>query len=97
MLERSIDRAINTPAPTKLRYGAVLFSGCHDSEFSYDTSFEGRANGAFTRVALDALQDPSITTPAALHAAVREKLPSPSLPQTPQLFASRDARLGRLF
>ena len=27
------------PAPTKLRYPAVLFSGCQDTEFSYDTSF----------------------------------------------------------
>ena len=50
MFERAIDRAINTPAPTKLRYPAVLFSGCQDTEFSYDTSFNGRPNGAFTRV-----------------------------------------------
>ena len=60
MFERAIDRAINTPAPTKLRYPAVLFSGCQDTEFSYDTSFDGRPNGAFTRVAIDALQDASI-------------------------------------
>jgi len=95
--ERAIDRAINTPARTKLRYPAVLFSGCHDSEFSYDTSFNGRPNGAFTRVAIDALQDASIATPRALYDAVRQKLPAPSLPQTPQLFGSRDATLGRLF
>ena len=57
MFERAIDRAINTPAPTKLRYPAVLFSGCQDTEFSYDTSFNGRPNGALTRVAIDALQD----------------------------------------
>ncbi len=66
LFERAIDRAINTPAPTKLRYPAVLFSGCHDTEFSYDTSFNGRPNGAFTRVAIDALQDASIATPRAL-------------------------------
>lgn len=97
MFERAIDRVINTPAPTKLRYPAVLFSGCHDTEFSYDTSFNGRHNGAFTRVAIDCLQDASITTPRALHDAVRQKLPAPSLPQSPQLFASREAKLGRLF
>jgi hypothetical protein len=97
LLERAIDRAINTPAPTKLRYPAVLFSGCQDTEFSYDTSFGGRPNGAFTRVAIDALRDGSITTPRALHDAVRQKLPAPSLPQTPQLFASRGAKVGRLF
>ena len=97
MFERAIDLAINTPAPTKLRYPAVLFSGCQDTEFSYDTSFDGRPNGALTRVAIDALQDARITTPRALHDAIRQKLPAPSLPQTPQLFASRDAKLGGLF
>jgi hypothetical protein len=97
LLERAIDRATNIPASTKLRYPAVLFSGCQDAEFSYDTSFNGRPNGAFTRVAIDALVDASITTPHALHEAIRQKLPSASLLQTPQLFASREARLGRLF
>ena len=97
LFERAIDRAINTPAPTKLRYPAVLFSGCHDTEFSYDTAVNGRPNGAFTRVAIDALQDAKIETPRALYDAVRQKLPAPSLPQTPQLFGSRDAKLGRLF
>ena len=97
MFERAIDRAINTPAPTKLRYPAVLFSGCQDTEFSYDTSFNGRPNGAFTRVAIDALQDTRIATPRALHDAIRQRLPAPSLPQTPQLFGSREAKLGRLF
>jgi metacaspase-1 len=97
MLERAIDSAVNTPAPTKQRYPALLFSGCRDTEFSYDTSFNGRPNGAFTRSALDALQDPSITTPRALYEAVCKKLPSQSLPQSPQLFGSRDAQLGPLF
>jgi hypothetical protein len=97
MFERAIDRAINTPAPTKLRYPAVLFSGCQDTEFSYDTSFNGRPNGALTRVAIDALHDARITTPRALHEAIRQKLPAPSLPQTPQLFASREAKVAGLF
>jgi len=97
VFERAIDRAINKPAPTKLRYPAVLFSGCRDTEFSYDTSFSGRPNGAFTRVAIDALRDTGIATPRALYDAVRQKLPAPSLPQTPQLFGSRGAKLGRLF
>jgi hypothetical protein len=97
MLERAIDRAINTPAPTKLRYPAVLFSGCQDTEFSYDTSFNARPNGAFSRVAIDALGDLTIATPRALHDAIRQKLPAPSLPQTPQLFGSREAKQGRLF
>ena len=97
LFERAIDRALNTPAPTKRRYPAVLFSGCQDSEFSYDTAFHGRPNGAFSRVAIDALREGNITTPRELYDAVRKKLPAPSLPQTPQLFASRSAKEGRLF
>ena len=95
--ERAIDRAVNTPAPTKLRYPALLFAGCQDSEFSYDTSFNRRPNGAFTRTAIDALQDASVVSPHALHAAIRKKLPSQALPQTPQLFGSREAKAGPLF
>jgi hypothetical protein len=96
-LERALDRAVSTPAPTKLHYPALLFSGCQDHEFSYDTSFGGRPNGAFTRTAIDALQDLAITTPRAWHEAIRQHLPSPSLPQTPQLFGSREAKHGPLF
>lgn len=96
-VEQAIDRAVSKPAPTKLTYPAVLFSGCQDTEFSYDTSFGGRPNGAFTRTALDALRDSRIETPKALHDAVRTRLPSQSLPQTPQLFASPAAKTGKLF
>jgi len=97
LFERAIDRAVNTPAPTKLSYPALLFSGCQDMEFSYDTSFNGRSNGAFTRTAIDALKDPAITTPKALYDAVRRRLPSQTLPQTPQLFGSRTAKAWPLF
>jgi hypothetical protein len=97
LFERAIDRAANKPAPTKLSYPAVLFSGCQDTEFSYDTSFGGRPNGAFTRVAVDALKGGGITTPRELYEAVRRKLPSQRLPQTPQLFGSRADKLGPLF
>ena len=97
MIERAIDRAVNTPAPTKLDYPALLFSGCQDTEFSYDTAFNGRPNGAFTRTAIDALEDAAVKTPKALHDAVRKRLPSQSLPQSPQLFGSRAAKMGPLF
>ena len=96
-LERAIDRAANTPASTKLDYPALLFSGCRDTEFSYDTAFKGRPNGAFTRTAIDALHDPGIRTAREWYDAIRKRLPSPSLPQTPQLFGSRDAKAGPLF
>jgi hypothetical protein len=96
-LERAIDQAVNAPATRKLDYPALLFAGCDDSEFSYDTAFNGRPNGAFTRTAIDALQDAAIMTPRALYAAIRRKLPSPVLPQTPQLFGSEAEMAGELF
>ena len=96
-LERAIDLAARTPARTKLTYPALLFSGCQDTEFSYDTAFKGRPNGAFTRVAIDALEDPAVKTPRDLYDAIRKRLPSPSLPQTPQLFGSRTAKSWPLF
>lgn len=95
--ERAIDRAASLAAPTKHQYPALLFSGCQDSEFSYDTSFGGRPNGAFTRTAIDAIADPQITSPRALYEAIRKRLPSQALPQTPQLFGSRAAKMGQLF
>jgi metacaspase-1 len=97
LLERAIDRAAGKPAPTKLQYPALLFSGCQDTEFSYDTSFNRRPNGAFTRTAIDALSDTSIETPRAFYDAIRRKLPSQQLPQTPQLFGSRADKAGPLF
>jgi hypothetical protein len=96
LLERAIDRTVNKPAPTKERYPALLLSGCRDTEFSYDTAFNGRPNGAFTRTAIDALRDPKITTPLAWHAAIAAHLPSPKLPQSPQLFGSHEAKNGPL-
>ena len=97
LFERAIDRAAGKPAPTKLDYPALLFSGCQDTEFSYDTSFNERPNGAFTRAAIDALADKAITTPRALYDAIRKQLPSQQLPQTPQLFGSRTYKQGPLF
>ena len=97
LIERAIDRAAGKPAPAKLQYPALLFSGCQDTEFSYDTSFANRPNGAFTRTAIDALQDKAISTPRALYDAIRSKLPSSRLPQTPQLFGSKTDMAGPLF
>lgn len=96
-LERAIDRAVNTPAVTKKSYPALLFSGCQDTEFSYDTSFGGRPNGAFSRTAIATLALPSVTTPKTLHDEVRKHLPSQALPQSPQLYGSREAKNGPLF
>ncbi|HEU4541512.1 MAG TPA: caspase family protein [Jiangellaceae bacterium] len=71
------------------RHEALLLSGCNDLEYSYDASFQGRPNGAFTYVALRALNTlaPNATYRDWLR-AVRNYLPSQDLPQTPQLYGT---------
>jgi metacaspase-1 len=68
----------------KPRSGAVLISGCDDHEFSYDASFEGRPNGAFTYYARQALQQ-GATRVDDVYANIRAQLPSDQYPQSPQL------------
>jgi hypothetical protein len=65
------------------RSGAVLISGCDDTEYSYDAWFGQRANGAFTHNAIDSYREGM--TMAAWHRAIRERLPSTSYQQSPQL------------
>jgi hypothetical protein len=75
------------------RRTASLISGCADEEYSYDASFNGRPNGAFTRAALD-------TYAAGIrlgtwHGLIRQWLPSASYPQSPQLTATPYRRYAR--
>lgn len=68
------------------RASALLLAGCHDVEYSYDASFDGRPNGAFTKVAIDALEElPEEATFRQWIAKIRQYLPSQDYPQTPQL------------
>jgi hypothetical protein len=71
---------------------ALLLSGCSDTEYSYDTSFKGRPNGAFSRVALDALQR-NPKSYKQWHQFIREVLPSDDYPQSPKLDGSLYRRL----
>jgi hypothetical protein len=72
-------------------------SGCLDMEYSYDAYFNGRPNGAFTFVALKALQTlRSGATYAQWHKAVRKLLPSQQYPQTPNLYGSRSMKRWKL-
>jgi hypothetical protein len=77
--------------------GDVLLAGCQDNEYSWDTSFRGRPNGAFTFYALKTLADAKPTTYEKWYAAIRAYLPSSRLPQTPQLFGSRTTRRFKVF
>jgi hypothetical protein len=72
---------------------SLLISGCRDREFSYDAWFGDRANGAFTRAAIDSLEE--MHSPASYrdwHKKIRTKLPSAEYPQTPQILARADMK-----
>jgi hypothetical protein len=94
----AIDNIAQTPrgSTTKQKYPALLLSGCKDAELSYDAFFNGRPNGALSRVALDALKE-SPPTPRDWWKAIRTRLPSADYPQTPQLYGGRNAKSGPLF
>jgi len=75
--------------------GDLLMAGCEEgpNRFSYDGSFNGRPNGAFTYYALKALKTLlANATYSDWHAAIRQSLPSASFPQKPQIFGSPTAR-----
>ena len=97
---RVLDQAIAVAAAsgrgTKQAYPALLFSGCRDTEFSYDAAFKGRPNGAFTRVAIEALKS-NPGTPRDWHNAIRKHLPTGIHPQSPALFGSAKAKTGSMF
>ena len=95
LLERVRNVAISTKG-TRQKYPALLISGCRDREVSYDASFGGRANGALTRVAIDAHASKP-KTPREWHSLIRKRLPSVDYPQSPQLYGSRTAMAGSLF
>jgi len=66
-------------------YPAVLVAGCQDTEYSYDGWFGDRANGVFTRAALDTFK-PGMSY-RAWRSAIGRILPSRDYPQTPNLSA----------
>jgi hypothetical protein len=89
--------AMRAPVSSKgEKYPALLLAGCKDVEFSYDADFNGRPNGAMTRVAIDALKKKP-KTPQEWHTEIRRRLPSQMYPQTPQLFGGTAAKKGRMF
>ena len=67
------------------QYPAVLLAGCQEDEYSYDAWYGDRANGAFTRTALDTLTEGVCYR--KWFSAIRAKLPCHDYPQTPNLDA----------
>lgn len=77
--------------------GDLLLAGCQDTEYSWDTHFKGRANGAFTYYALKSLRESLPKTYAAWFNAIRAYLPSARLPQSPQILGSAAAQRFKVF
>jgi hypothetical protein len=72
---------------------ALLLAGCQDTQVSYDASFGNRANGAFTYVALAALENlPARASYSDWHHAIREALPSRDYPQDPAIVGTKAQR-----
>lgn len=69
---------------------ASLISGSAETEVAYDAWFGSRANGAFTRAALDTYR--SGMSLAAWHNAIRDALPSDDFPQSPQMLPASTYR-----
>lgn len=64
--------------------GNLLLAGCMDTQYSWDTSFRGRPNGAFTYYALKTLRENKPINYVAWFNAIRAYLPTTHLPQDPQ-------------
>lgn len=78
--------------------GDLLLSGCMDTEYSWDTRFHDRPNGAFTYYAIKTLKRlPPDATYAQWYGSIRDYLPSTRLPQNPQVLGSVRARQFRIF
>jgi metacaspase-1 len=87
-----VRRAMRPSSPPG-RYAGLLLAGCQDTEYSYDAYFQGRANGAFSFVALRALAKlPAKATYADWYNAIRKMLPSQQYAQTPNLYGSQSMK-----
>lgn len=90
------ERVAGVARAVKQKYPALLAAGCRDVEYSYDATFGGRPNGAFTYFAVRALaKNPS--TPTQWMRLTRASLPTAVHPQTPSLYGSSAMKSGRMF
>jgi uncharacterized caspase-like protein len=80
-----VDKAARTTPRTS---AAALLAGCDDLEYSYDAYLDGIPQGAFSWAALRVLRQDPATSLGRLHRGIRERLPSSTYPQTPQLHAT---------
>jgi hypothetical protein len=80
------------------RHAGLLIAGCQDAEYSYDAYFANRPNGAFTYVALRALERLAKgATYLDWFKAIRKALPSRQYPQTPNLYGVSTMKRWKVF
>lgn len=96
-LPRSLLRPSTLVSGLRRSGGDLLLAGCQDTEYSWDTSFKGRPNGAFTYYALKTLRENKPATYNAWFNAIRSYLPSTRLPQSPQILGSATAQRFKVF
>jgi hypothetical protein len=85
------------PARGRPRASALLMAACTDTQVAYDAWFDGRANGAFTYAALQALKEAeeASSVPITYRTwmwAIHTKLPSVDYDQAPRLEAGSGQR-----
>lgn len=90
-------RAFRSASPPG-RYAGLLMAGCQDKQVSFDASFGGKANGAFSFVALSTLKGlKASATYADWFREIKKKLPSSDYAQNPNLFGSRSMKAWKVF
>lgn len=86
------------PSSPPGRHHGLLMSGCQDTEYSYDAWFAGRANGAFTFVALRELAKlPATARYKDWFDKIRLALPSQQYPQKPNLYGTAEMKRWKVF
>jgi hypothetical protein len=89
-------RVQHAPTRGRPRASALLMAACTDTQVAYDAWFNGRANGAYTYAALQALE----TNPATYRdwqRAINRRLPSVDYAQSPRLEGGAGQRRWLVF
>jgi hypothetical protein len=85
-----------TPVRGRARASALLLAACQDTQVAYDAWFNGRANGAFTYAALQALEEHPATY-RDWQRAINRRLPSVDFDQRPRLEGGSGQRRWLVF
>lgn len=87
---------VKQKAITKQKSNVILWSGCKDNEYSSDTEFDGKPNGAFTYYFLQMANKYSNSWRRTIHSKFINTL-AEEYQQTPQLEATMCNKFKRLF